>query len=497
MTAPGNKNALELVPEFYFNSDVLRNINNISFPVSPITGRTVGDVVLPPWAKSHREFVQILREALESPIVSQQLNEWIDLVWGEKQLGQKAIDAHNVFKPQLYSNIWETEEGKDPMNVVEIETTLSYIGQIPPQLFEKAHPVRKPKEVPLYHTDEFSMELPVSSNIIKVAFEDTGRALLLRGVLENNEIMLIDITFAKKKKKKPFANLAKKSDSHSRSVPVVNNPTVHAQCKTIPNIEMLYSHTQERKPLYQFVNSRALCVTSNMAHGGLFLVGVEDGEITELREQRLAVTALAADGCIIATANIDATIVVFEMDEMKCDIPSFKSHIKALAVSDTFHMLTCISSDGELMFGSLTTNSFVRKVSLGYRAKRLLITPAWGFTVVQFKKIENGNVVFYIASYSANGEQLAMSKIPNKIVCWHAWKSRCGFDYVVAADKTNSVFCFEAFYCKPSKKLFPTDKMKTRSKIVGLYYLVAQGAVVILCENGEIFFVPCNCEDIT
>lgn len=66
-------------------------------------GVELGDVVLPPWAKSDpREFIRLHREALESDYVSQNLHHWIDLIFGYKQLGQPAIEAVNVFHHLFY-----------------------------------------------------------------------------------------------------------------------------------------------------------------------------------------------------------------------------------------------------------------------------------------------------------------------------------------------------------------------------------------------------------
>jgi hypothetical protein len=45
----------------------------------------VGDVVLPPWAKSAEDFIAIHRRALESETVSESLHEWVDLIFGFKQ----------------------------------------------------------------------------------------------------------------------------------------------------------------------------------------------------------------------------------------------------------------------------------------------------------------------------------------------------------------------------------------------------------------------------
>lgn len=65
-------------------------------------GEQVNDVLLPPWSGNDaRIFVLIHRQALESPIATQMLNHWIDLVFGFKQKGEEAIKAINVFHPSV------------------------------------------------------------------------------------------------------------------------------------------------------------------------------------------------------------------------------------------------------------------------------------------------------------------------------------------------------------------------------------------------------------
>lgn len=54
-------------------------------------GSAVGDVVLPPWAKSPEHFIALHRQALESDLVSCQMNQWIDLIFGYKQKGPEAV----------------------------------------------------------------------------------------------------------------------------------------------------------------------------------------------------------------------------------------------------------------------------------------------------------------------------------------------------------------------------------------------------------------------
>uniref|UniRef100_A0A183FCY3 BEACH domain-containing protein n=1 Tax=Heligmosomoides polygyrus TaxID=6339 RepID=A0A183FCY3_HELPZ len=52
---------------------------------------------LPKWASSPEEFVLLHRQALESDLVSCQLNQWIDLIFGYKQKGPEAVSVFLVF----------------------------------------------------------------------------------------------------------------------------------------------------------------------------------------------------------------------------------------------------------------------------------------------------------------------------------------------------------------------------------------------------------------
>lgn len=61
--------------------------------------------MLPPWAKDNPYlFIEIHKQALESPHVSHHLHAWIDLVFGFKQTGQAAIDAISVYHPAVSNN---------------------------------------------------------------------------------------------------------------------------------------------------------------------------------------------------------------------------------------------------------------------------------------------------------------------------------------------------------------------------------------------------------
>ncbi|KAL7716026.1 Beige/BEACH domain containing protein [Entamoeba marina] len=114
---------LELIPEFYSSLEVFLNLNNLKGDQGD-----VGDVILPPWGKQARMFVQHMREALESTDVSLSLHEWIDLVFG---VLQQSVERYNV-----YSNEY-TKDSEMEDDVKEI--VWKTMGSIPIKVFNKLH----------------------------------------------------------------------------------------------------------------------------------------------------------------------------------------------------------------------------------------------------------------------------------------------------------------------------------------------------------------------
>jgi len=142
MTAPGSKSALELVPEVYYLPEMYENANSIVFPQSPIYPRDISHVSLPVWAKnSPYKFVQKHRKALESKVVSGMINEWIDMIWGNRREGELAKERFNVlqkiifsFDPKQYQN--------DRLMLKAVTDQIHNCGQAPLQLFTSPHPKR-------------------------------------------------------------------------------------------------------------------------------------------------------------------------------------------------------------------------------------------------------------------------------------------------------------------------------------------------------------------
>ncbi|XP_053681698.1 neurobeachin isoform X2 [Sabethes cyaneus] len=131
----------ELIPEWYFLPEMFYNSSDYRLGQRE-DGKTVGDVELPPWAKTPEEFVRINRMALESEFVSCQLHQWIDLIFGYKQRGPEAMRATNVFYYLTYEGSVDLDTITDAVTREAIENQIKNFGQTPSLLLMEPHPPR-------------------------------------------------------------------------------------------------------------------------------------------------------------------------------------------------------------------------------------------------------------------------------------------------------------------------------------------------------------------
>ena len=125
----------ELVPEFYQNVNFLTNKDHVYFGFRT-SEEMVDDVKLPNWASNPKEFSTIMNNALESEYVSQNINKWIDLIFGYLQKPPLAYDVDNVFHPTTYENDFTDS------TTISFRDQVREFGQIPSQLFQKPSPER-------------------------------------------------------------------------------------------------------------------------------------------------------------------------------------------------------------------------------------------------------------------------------------------------------------------------------------------------------------------
>ncbi|XP_025103761.1 neurobeachin-like protein 1 isoform X2 [Pomacea canaliculata] len=132
----------ELIPEFFYLPEFLVNSDGFDLGKLQITKDPVSDVILPKWAKTAEEFIYKHRQALESDFVSNNLNHWIDLIFGYKQKGLAAEEALNVFYYVTYEGAVDLDAIQDPKERASLEGMINNFGQTPTQLLKEPHPKR-------------------------------------------------------------------------------------------------------------------------------------------------------------------------------------------------------------------------------------------------------------------------------------------------------------------------------------------------------------------
>lgn len=133
----------ELIPEFFYLPEFLENLNEYNFGLRQKTGTSIDSVALPRWAKGDpKVFIAKHRRALESEHVSQNLHQWIDLVFGFKQQGEAAIRATNVFHHLSYHGAKDLDTIEDPVERLATIGIIHNFGQTPHQVFQRPHPPR-------------------------------------------------------------------------------------------------------------------------------------------------------------------------------------------------------------------------------------------------------------------------------------------------------------------------------------------------------------------
>ena len=145
----------ELIPEFFFLPEMFINFNRINFLNDKINLKKLNDIKdfeYPIWSKNNPNlFIIKNRLALESDFVSDNINDWIDLIFGCKQKGEEAEKAKNLFFDFTYENSIDIEKCKKS-NLDEYNSLISKveIGQTPSQIYSRGVDKRmKRKEINL------------------------------------------------------------------------------------------------------------------------------------------------------------------------------------------------------------------------------------------------------------------------------------------------------------------------------------------------------------
>ena len=108
----------ELIPEFYMLPELFLNINNLNLDQNRTDSDSnlivINNVKLPLWSSNNAiNFVLKLRRYLETNYINNNINKWIDLIFGVIQRGEKAEENHNIFQAHCYEKNVKIDSIKD------------------------------------------------------------------------------------------------------------------------------------------------------------------------------------------------------------------------------------------------------------------------------------------------------------------------------------------------------------------------------------------------
>ena len=447
----------ELPPEFYFQPEFLCNIDKYDF--GKIDGAVIDDVVLPPWAKNSMEFVYLHRKALESDYVSKTLHRWVDLTFGYQQRGEEAMNALNVYKEEMYDDIWTKESQQSEVRRAEIETMIEQVGQVPPQLFMTPHKQKQAKIVtPVFQ--EGSVITVDSDKYIFATFWQPNNArdrCKIQVFTAEGQVQQVKVIFG---------------------VPPEVACDVYEVKQGIPDdITECVSLSGSK-----FV---ALCNRDLEA----VLIDTEanfkNSKITTVRQK---ITSLSAsDGLFVMSSDDARTHVYSVVGEVKhvISIPTYRNCILCSCVSRQFGIVVSGTDDGELIIGSLDNGSTIRVIKTNAIPQKVLVTPSWGFIIANGCEYVNGKPKYSISVYNVNGVHIRTVEFESAVGQWVSWSNPAGFDFVILSGDKGKLYAFEAFFCDVATPFY-----RCCNDLIALEYSQVSQLVCAVTAEGRIHFVP-------
>ena len=128
----------ELIPEFFYLPEMLYNYSKLNLgEITTEEGiKLCNDVAIPDWAQGNGYlFIGKHKEMLESPEISEKINEWIDIIFGNKQKGKEGRKINNLFIRESYEDYEEKYEKADKEKKVFLCKILEF-GVTPSQIFK-------------------------------------------------------------------------------------------------------------------------------------------------------------------------------------------------------------------------------------------------------------------------------------------------------------------------------------------------------------------------
>ncbi|KAJ5075961.1 beige/beach-related [Anaeramoeba ignava] len=475
----------ELIPEFFYFPEFLENREKIDFG-KQFTGDTISEVILPLWSRNSDTFIQKHMQAFESEHVSSNFHNWIDLIFGYKQRGKQAKNAHNVFFHLSYekNNDLSSQEEKETIN-----KHVENFGQIPRQLFTDPHPAKKIiKESPL-----ISKISPknILDNIVICQLQISEHPISHLLLLHTSKDSVPDTSFDKL----ISIDSRKHLRNHKWNIHKFDFETISLQKSPKKFGSEFFELGFFHSSLYS-VNSNSLifsCGYSDFSfrvHSSEFL-----GFLGAFIKHKDIVTCIACTDTIFVTGSRDTTVVVWDIlsskkpiqIQQRYQLTDHKYEVNCVAINQEYDMLVTGSEGGSVLIYSLNSGRFFCSLdlkNLNEKTSKILqvrINNNGGIIVFSSNIISSIFSTSYTFSfYSINARFLGSISFGYPITSWDVSFNNL---YLVVGCENEKMEIFDLQNYKRVKSF----KITSRCSSVcitndGKYLLVG-------CENGMLLFI--------
>lgn len=433
----------ELIPEFYYLPEFLENSN--CFDLGKNSGSN-GNVELPPWALSPTDFIIKNRAALESPIVSATITNWIDLIFGFSSRGIESENANNFFAPSFFPESITPSIMADKDRLKFSQEYAACFGQAPSQIFSKPHPQRKsyPKIlsqnsfrlVELAKLSEPIIALDISNNYI---FSLSRFHTIYKGKIQWDPVSLKEVWVKK--------------------IPQFTSANVVGALKS------------------------GYSVTSD-SYDCCFMISSLGNMPVVLHTKRLhtkPITCIIASEKYYVTGSQDNCVVIWQYEKDKPQVPlsiiTKHSHpIRGLAINEANNILVSCSEDGTIIASSLRSGEFIKSVHFEEEPIYMSISKN-AYILVNFYFDDRSILRVFDINLTLIGE-LSCSDLVSTFVIFESIDGSI-FSFVSLRNKTSIIFSLPSFNAVWVSSIgFQASTMA---------YVEEKGNIIIGCEDGLIY----------
>ena len=174
----------EILPEMFFFPEMFYNLNKLN--LGDISNREtdeeipVNNTEIPDWANNDGYlFVNKHRMLLESPEINEKINEWFNIIFGNKQNGKDAKKIGNLFINQTYESFYEVYNKSEPKDKIYFCRMVEF-GVTPHQIFKYEANKR-------FNYNELKFKKNLFSNITEIIKKNEEKQLDIIKEIDINE----------------------------------------------------------------------------------------------------------------------------------------------------------------------------------------------------------------------------------------------------------------------------------------------------------------------